>query len=923
MISDRIKLSIIVKVQAENVLQNTLESIFEANSDVSGQVEVIVLDAVCSEESEGELKEASKRYEQQHFQTKAVDGTLSEAVNMCAEEASGDYVAVTEAGTLYSGGSLAAVIGKANQDHPTMVSLRPLQIDTNGREKAYPICPLETGTYDVIETPENMQFQLKCCFIQKDIFEKIKLRSENGINDAHIFLVDLFLQYPSYDFIQEHTVTFFTGEENDSSTNLYQYQKEWYTETVAQVMTPYMRSVQNLPDAQKQFVSCCMIYLLYVKFHCNVDDRNKNVLDREALDEFVEACGQLLTYIDETIILQKVMIGKYNIPRSLKMLFVRMRVKALGADFEIIDDGKCFALPVYNLLEEEDDGELSEADRYCTIGKINSEAVLVQAINYRDSALETDAFITLSDFLAPEKIHVFVEVDEEQVEITPTQAYPLMKCFGVTYVRKFPFHVSIPLKKSQNKQKIVFYLMVNGKKKVLNIRFPKTASRLSGKMTQHGYWEYAPNRILYKYKSALYTLKQGALHHLVRELRLMREIWKKNADKKQARSILTLRMAYHLVRPFCRNKKIWITNDKIYKAGDNGEYMYHYIHDNIKDVKIYYIVGKDAPDYKRMKANHENILVHGSFKCRLVSLLAETMLATHATILSYCGIDKEQQPYLKDLFHAEVICIQHGLTIQKIAQFQGRLFDNTNFYCCASKYEVENIMKPIYDYNEKDVALVGMARYDGLKNNDKKQILITPTWRKDVVNSGIAFIKKTHNNHFKETEYYRIYNGLINDQELIQCAKECGYAIIYLLHPAMSSQSVDYERNDYVQIVEATGDMSYEKILTESSLMVTDYSGVQFDFAYMRKPVLYYHPDSLPPHYEEGGLIYDTMGFGPICKNHRQIVDALCKAMRRNCENEELYIQRANDFFAFDDFNNCKRIYEASENYMKTVRANR
>ena len=147
-------------------------------------------------------------------------------------------------------------------------------------------------------------------------------------------------------------------------------------------------------------------------------------------------------------------------------------------------------------------------------------------------------------------------------------------------------------------------------------------------MTQHGYWEYAPNRILYKYKSALYTLKQGALHHLVRELRLMREIWKKNADKKQARSILTLRMAYHLVRPFCRNKKIWITNDKIYKAGDNGEYMYHYIHDNIKDVKIYYIVGKDAPDYKRMKANHENILVHGSFKCRLVSLLAETMLAT-------------------------------------------------------------------------------------------------------------------------------------------------------------------------------------------------------------------------------------------------------------------------------------------------------
>ena len=55
---------------------------------------------------------------------------------------------------------------------------------------------------------------------------------------------------------------------------------------------------------------------------------------------------------------------------------------------------------------------------------------------------------------------------------------------------------------------------------------------------------------------------------------------------------------------------------------------------------------------------------------------------------------------------------------------------------------------------------------------------------------------------------------------------------------------------------------SYEKILTESSLMVTDYSGVQFDFAYMRKPVVYFHSPKLPPHYQEGGFSYETQGFG-------------------------------------------------------------
>ena len=318
--------------------------------------------------------------------------------------------------------------------------------------------------------------------------------------------------------------------------------------------------------------------------------------------------------------------------------------------------------------------------------------------------------------------------------------------------------------------------------------------------------------------------------------------------------------------------------------------MYHYLHEHQKNIKIFYVIQKDSPDYERMKANGENILIHESLKCQLMALLSETVLATHATIISYCGLPKKIQPYIRDLFNAELVCIQHGLTIQKIAQYQGRTFDNTNFYCCASKYEVQNIMHPIYDYRKSDISLVGMARYDGLKNNDQKQILITPTWRRDVVNSGIAYVKKTHNTHFKDSEYYRIYNGLINDAKLISCAKECGYRIIYLLHPAMSAQSVDYERNDYVQIVEATGNMSYEKILTESSLMVTDYSGVQFDFAYMRKPILYYHPDTLPPHYEAGGLIYETMGFGPICQNHEEIVENLCEYMKNQCKMKEMYV---------------------------------
>ena len=102
-----------------------------------------------------------------------------------------------------------------------------------------------------------------------------------------------------------------------------------------------------------------------------------------------------------------------------------------------------------------------------------------------------------------------------------------------------------------------------------------------------------------------------------------------------------------------------------------------------------------------------------------------------------------------------------------------------------------------------------------------------------------------------------------------------------------------------------------QTLLKESNLLVTDYSSVFFDFAYMRKPVVYYHPDKLPPHYDEGGFFYDTMGFGEIEKEENALVDLLVGYMEKNCEMKEFYQNRANDFFAYADHKSCERIYES------------
>jgi CDP-glycerol glycerophosphotransferase (TagB/SpsB family) len=213
-------------------------------------------------------------------------------------------------------------------------------------------------------------------------------------------------------------------------------------------------------------------------------------------------------------------------------------------------------------------------------------------------------------------------------------------------------------------------------------------------------------------------------------------------------------------------------------------------------------------------------------------------------------------------------------------------------------------------YDKNDLRLTGVARYDGLISQPIRQILIIPTWRAYISMPVSIGNVRPYSETFKETDYFKIFNSLINNSQMIETAKRCNYKVIYVLHPTISSQIDDFTPGENVEVISPVN-VNYEKVLTESDLMITDYSGVQFDFAYMRKPILYYHPDKLPPHYEEGGFYYDTMGFGEICSDEQHLVDSLCDYMEHECKIQPFYKDRADQFFAFSDTNNCKRIYDS------------
>ena len=899
--------SIVITVEDGENVNETLESIYKRK--LEGSVQVIL--AVCTEEIESVKGLINNKYKEQVEFVRAKSSDILDVYEAAAQSIQGKFVSFITETMYYSENTLHLVEKQIKNQECKIYSIQPVYLDVVKGEKAYPIAPGTSGIYNVIEKPENMQMFFSGYFISAEILDTLGFSSTVCTEKEKDFLIRCFLKYKTYSYIEEAVLYFRDSAESEFATNMIQYKKEWYLEDGRNFLLKWVKKAEKKNEEKARFIQSCILYLLFARYNCNTNDRNKKILDDTEIQAFMELSQEILKYIPEQLILKK--RRTYTIPRWLKFFFIRIRCQALECEFKIAENGINYFL--------EDVKQENKVRRVYNIARIKSEKIVITAINYKNNMLELDIKSNLADYFEAEDIKITALYNEQEAAMEQVECYPLIKSFGKTVLRRVQYRVMIPVK--ERSLKLGFYIELNGKQYIQTIAFSGAASRLTSKYKK-SYWNFDENRVLVHNGSRkfLYVKTVKNWRMAGRELKLLWDMRKSQGARKSQtdadrKEMLKTRLLYHVLKPFYRKKRIWVSFDKLYKGGDNGEYMYHYLKENQPDIEPYYIVNKDAPDYERLKSEGRHILVTNSRRCRVISLFAETILATHTTVWTYCGFTSAQQEYVRDLLNAKIVCIQHGLTVQKIAQYQNRLFDNTLFYCCASQCEVENILKPIYGYKEEDVVLTGLARYDGLKNNDKKQILITPTWRRDIVNNGIACVKKTHNAHFKDSVYFNIYNNLINNKKLIETAKETGYQIIYMLHPAMSAQSVDFTRNDYVQILEAAGDMSYEKILTESSLMVTDYSGVQFDFAYMRKPVVYYHPDTLPPFYEESVFKYESMGFGEICEKEEKLVELLCEYMKNQCKCKEFYEKRANEFFAFDDYQSCERIYHAVEGFLK------
>ena len=157
-----------------------------------------------------------------------------------------------------------------------------------------------------------------------------------------------------------------------------------------------------------------------------------------------------------------------------------------------------------------------------------------------------------------------------------------------------------------------------------------------------------------------------------------------------------------------------------------------------------------------------------------------------------------------------------------------------------------------------------------------------------------------------QTTYFKSINDVLNDEDLINHILSKGYTLIFKPHRNLMKFLSTFDINSKIEI----GDkISYTDIFNHASLIISDFSSVIFDFAYLKKPVIYYQREkNYHFNVDQAYFDYESMGFGPVTRTLGDFEAEVIKLIDDDCQMEEIYKSRVDEFFKYIDNNNSERV---------------
>ncbi len=363
-----------------------------------------------------------------------------------------------------------------------------------------------------------------------------------------------------------------------------------------------------------------------------------------------------------------------------------------------------------------------------------------------------------------------------------------------------------------------------------------------------------------------------------------------------------------------RRKHLWLLCEYGPEARDNAYYLYKYLREEHPEVDAVYALNKGSIDMKRVTSIGE-VVYYGTLKHWIYYLSAEVNISSQKGGKPNAAVCYVLEVLLGILKNTRVF-LQHGIIKDDLPFLH---YDKTklSLFMCSTQKEYD-FVNGTFGYPEGVVVLTGLCRYDNLRDiSDGTKIAIMPTWREWLYNTH-EMEAIEHTTDFTETQFYKMWAALIKD--LLTIYKNSELKIVVCLHRNMQQYNEYFQKiSDELQIVNLeNGDVI--DVLKEAACLISDYSSVAIDFAYLQKSLAYYQADYEQfrrNHLPEGYFDYERDGFGRVCYKKEEVLNWLEGRIQQNFSQEEMYKKRVDNFFTFHDYHYCERNYLAIQKMLR------
>ena len=372
-----------------------------------------------------------------------------------------------------------------------------------------------------------------------------------------------------------------------------------------------------------------------------------------------------------------------------------------------------------------------------------------------------------------------------------------------------------------------------------------------------------------------------------------------------------------------KDKGVWIFGAWSGEAyADNSKYLFEYVNRNHHTIRAVWLT-KNKAAYDLVKnRGYEVYLVNSirGFLLRVVSGVWVTSAGIfdftsyhtwpigrvkivellHGTPLKAYGYD---DPHYIDFSKGQNLARLHVLPFNKRVSLD-------DLYIAPSE-EVQSKWATAFRVSPQKIKITGYPRTDVLFAQDKPKVPITDLLDNLKETFTLAIYMPTHRQGGETSLAY-----LLNDLKSVNSRLAELHVILLVKAHRFHLGEVrllDRSLSNVLFVKDEDIDQDIYTILSETDLLITDYSSVYFDYLLLNKPIIFapfdldtYTANERPLYYN-----YADVTPGPKARNWDEVIECIEAIVRESDVYEEQRLKVGSTFNAYHDGNSSQRVYQA------------